>query len=143
MLNLISNDVNLMVQNKKNINNEFENLKTKINELSNDYTKLNERLVEVDKNKVSYDEINEVITDVKTSFESILSTTHRADYNPDIQNKLNELTDKLDKLENDFSKLPKIELIKNLESSVVPITVENVENLNKKSIPKLNIKKKN
>jgi len=31
MLNLISNDVNLMVQNKKNINNEFENLKTKIN----------------------------------------------------------------------------------------------------------------
>jgi len=40
MLNLISNDVNLMVQNKKNINNEFENLKTKI--MSYDIYKYNE-----------------------------------------------------------------------------------------------------
>ena len=131
MLNLISNDIKKIVNERKlNINEQKEIMQQKnAIDVSAKFTDELNTLKELVKTHINYDDINLIMEDIKESFETYINETPRNN-NDELTKKILELDERISILQSAFDNMPRMEVI---ETDPLPV---------KRNIPKLSINKK-
>ena len=131
MLNLISNDIKKIVNERKlNINEQKEIMQQKnVIDVTAKFTDELNTLKELVKTHINYDDINLIMEDIKESFETYINETPRNN-NDELTKKILELDERISILQSAFDNMPRMEVI---ETEPLPV---------KRNIPKLAIVKK-
>ena len=131
MLNLISNDIKKIVNDRKlNINEQKEIMQQKnVIDVTAKFTEELNTLKELVKTHINYDDINLIMEDIKESFETYINETPRNN-NDELTKKILELDERISILQSAFDNMPRMEVI---ETEPLPV---------KRNIPKLAIVKK-
>ena len=130
MLNLISNDIKKIVNERKlNINEQKEITQQKnAVDVSAKFTEELNTLKELVKTHINYDDINLIMEDIKESFETYINATPRG-ISDELTQKIIELDERISLLQSAMDNMPRMEVIE----TVLPV---------KLNIPKLSIVKK-
>ena len=130
MLNLISNDIKKIVNERKLNINEQKELTQQKNavDVSAKFTEELNTLKELVKTHINYDDINLIMEDIKESFETYINATPRG-ISDELTQKIIELDERISLLQSAFDNQPRMEVIE----TVLPV---------KRNIPKLSIKRK-
>ena len=130
MLNLISNDIKKIVNERKLNINEQKELTQQKNavDVSAKFTEELNTLKELVKTHINYDDINLIMEDIKESFETYINATPRG-ISDELTQKIIELDERISLLQSAFDNQPRMEIIE----TVLPV---------KRNIPKLSIVKK-
>ena len=130
MLNLISNDIKKIVNERKLNINEQKELTQQKNavDVSAKFTEELNTLKELVKTHINYDDINLIMEDIKESFETYINATPRG-ISDELTQKMIELDERISLLQSAFDNQPRMEIIE----TVLPV---------KRNIPKLSIVKK-
>ena len=130
MLNLISNDIKKIVNERKLNINEQKELTQQKNavDVSAKFTEELNTLKELVKTHINYDDINLIMEDIKESFETYINATPRG-ISDELTQKIIELDERISLLQSAFDNQPRMEVIE----TVLPV---------KRNIPKLSIVKK-
>jgi len=139
----ITQHLSTFIENKNNLNHEIDELKQKIEKNVNDYTEYHNKfnvlydemtsMKECLKTTVNAEDLNELVNDIRTSFEMFINSNHTPR-----QNKLEETIENLRKRVDDLE--TRMNVFFNGEVEL--ITVENQKEVKKTSkVPKLDIKK--
>ena len=130
MLNLISNDIKKIVNDRKlNINEQKEIMQQKnVIDVTAKFTEELNTLKELVKTHINYDDINLIMEDIKESFETYINATPRG-ISDELTQKIIELDERISLLQSAFDNQPRMEVIE----TVLPV---------KRNIPKLSIVKK-
>ena len=130
MLNLISNDIKKIVNERKLNINEQKELTQQKNavDVSAKFTEELNTLKELVKTHINYDDINLIMEDIKESFETYINATPRG-ISDELTQKIIELDERISLLQSAFDNMPRMEVIE----TVLPV---------KRNIPKLSIVKK-
>ena len=129
MLNLISNDIKKIVNERKLNINEQKELTQQKNavDVSAKFTEELNTLKELVKTHINYDDINLIMEDIKESFETYINATPRG-ISDELTQKIIELDERISLLQSAFDNQPRMEIIE----TVLPV---------KRNIPKLSIVK--
>ena len=122
MLNLISNDIKKIVNERK-----LTQQKNAV-DVSAKFTEELNTLKELVKTHINYDDINLIMEDIKESFETYINATPRG-ISDELTQKIIELDERISLLQSAFDNQPRMEIIE----TVLPV---------KRNIPKLSIVKK-
>ena len=127
MLNLISNDIKKIVNERKLNINEQKELTQQKNavDVSAKFTEELNTLKELVKTHINYDDINLIMEDIKESFETYINATPRG-ISDELTQKIIELDERISLLQSAFDNMPRMEVI----DAVLPV---------KRNIPKLSI----
>ena len=127
MLNLISNDIKKIVNERKlNINEQKEIMQQKnAIDVSAKFTEELNTLKELVKTHINYDDINLIMEDIKESFETYINATPRG-ISDELTQKIIELDERISLLQSAMDNMPRMEVIE----TVLPV---------KRNIPKLSI----
>lgn len=127
MLNLISNDIKKIVNERKLNINEQKELTQQKNavDVSAKFTEELNTLKELVKTHINYDDINLIMEDIKESFETYINATPRG-ISDELTQKIIELDERISLLQSAFDNMPRMEVIE----TVLPV---------KRNIPKLSI----
>ena len=124
----LSNHVRSLCETKTNAIDKFNELNAKVEQLINEnQTLLNEInrlktiLENIQNSYISNIEIQDLVTDIKDSFEVFMNNTPRATPSPDLENRIKNLEEKINNSAYSF---------------------EIVEKVQERKIPKLNLQKK-
>ena len=130
MLNLISNDIKKIVNERKLNINEQKELTQQKNavDVSAKFTEELNTLKELVKTHINYDDINLIMEDIKESFETYINATPRG-ISDELTQKIIELDERISLLQSAMDNMPRMEVIE----TVLPV---------KRNIPKLSIKRK-
>ena len=130
MLNLISNDIKKIVNERKLNINEQKELTQQKNavDVSAKFTEELNTLKELVKTHINYDDINLIMEDIKESFETYINATPRG-ISDELTQKIIELDERISLLQSAMDNMPRMEVIE----TVLPV---------KRNIPKLSIVKK-
>ena len=127
MLNLISNDIKKIVNERKLNINEQKELTQQKNavDVSAKFTEELNTLKELVKTHINYDDINLIMEDIKESFETYINATPRG-ISDELTQKIIELDERISLLQSAMDNMPRMEVIE----TVLPV---------KRNIPKLSI----
>ena len=130
MLNLISNDIKKIVNERKLNIKEQKELTQQKNavDVSAKFTEELNTLKELVKTHINYDDINLIMEDIKESFETYINATPRG-ISDELTQKIIELDERISLLQSAMDNMPRMEVIE----TVLPV---------KRNIPKLSIVKK-
>ena len=112
MLNLISNDIKKIVNDRKlNINEQKEIMQQKnVIDVTAKFTDELNTLKELVKTHINYDDINLIMEDIKESFETYINETPRNN-NDELTKKILELDERISILQSAFDNMPRMEVI--------------------------------
>lgn len=149
----ISDHVGNLVQNREALINELNVLKLKLSEdlnkskndqdnVKNDMERVNKELEEIKQKFAHYvdvEQIEELITDIRQSFEIFMNTTPRQK-DDEFDNKMNAMQKQLNFMETQMKEMKSQmdSLFSSGEVEVIPASAKS----SKKSVPKLELKKK-
>ena len=127
MLNLISNDIKKIVNERKLNINEQKELTQQKNavDVSAKFTEELNTLKELVKTHINYDDINLIMEDIKESFETYINATPRG-ISDELTQKIIELDERISLLQSAFDNQPRMEIIE----TVLPVK-RNIPNVKK------------